>query len=115
MYKLTTLFIVAIALMLGSSCKKAIDCVGESLLISVDITPDGNDPNQIEFEVDYFGDFELVEIRYDFGDGNSAKGQETKVTHRYDSPGTYDAKIEVRLRDGDESCNSELDREVTIE
>jgi hypothetical protein len=97
-----------------SSCGKIINCTGESLLISIDITPDGDEPNLVEFQVTYSGDFELESVDYDFGDGQSAKGEGTLVAHRYATSGVFDAVIQVALKDKNRDCRAQFDRVVTV-
>ena len=109
--KLLTLLLLGVGFI---SCEDVIECAGESLLISIDITPDGMDPNLVEFDVDYFGDFELENVDYDFGDGTRSNDATEMETHRYDSPGTYEVKITVNLKDGGDSCRPTLDRTVMI-
>ncbi len=114
MHKPLIFFCICLTVLMTSSCKDIINCTGESLLISIDITPDGDDPNLVEFQVNYSGDFELEGVDYEFGDGQSAKGEGTMVTHRYENSGVYDAVIQVKLKDGKRDCRSEFDRVVTI-
>ncbi len=114
MQKQQIFFFICLVGLMTSSCKDIINCTGESLLISVDITPDGSDPNLVEFKVNYSGDFELEGVDYEFGDGESAKGEGIMVTHRYQNSGVFDAVIRVKLKDGKRDCRSEFDRVVTI-
>ena len=96
-------------------CKDAINCAGESLTVSIEISPDGSDPNLIEFDVNYSGDYQIEDVDYDFGDGTKANGESPIITHRYSAPGTYDVTILVNLKDGKDRCMPEYDRKVVID
>lgn len=54
----------------------------------------------------YDVDGQIKYYKWDFGDGNTAQG--AKVTHRYEKPGKYKAKLTV-IDDSESGCDTDMD------
>lgn len=103
------------------SCKKAtediVDCIIESMFISVNADLDDTKPNLMHFKITYNGgdDVKLDNtINWDFGDGNKINA-DTIVDHTYANAGNYEAVISYTLRNGDgSSCSSSSKKQIVI-
>ena len=109
---------IAGMLMVGVSCKKdaekIINCLGESIWISIKHTADSENPKKITYTVEYTGDHNLSSsVEWTFGDGNSTTGG-TTIEHTYAAAGEYELKAKVTTTSGDESCTVEPTKKITV-
>lgn len=113
------LLISALFVLIFNACSKkdlesTIDCVGESLLISISHPADANDPKTINYAVNYSGDKTVASVDWDFGDGSSQTVNNTTISHSYTTSGNYTVKVKVHLKSGSATCTSEPQVTVTV-
>lgn len=102
-----------------SACKKdaeeTIECLTERALVSISHSVDAENPKLITFKVTYSGDHTLDHsINWNFGDSKSPISNTVEKKHTYSEAGTYHAKAEVTIRNGDAWCTYELDETVEV-
>lgn len=122
MKRIIPIILFALFLFIEPGCKKAIDdaidCVIESVLLSVNAEIDGSNVKLVHFEFinnDTNGSFTLdKEIKWDFGDGNTVTSATLKVDHIYSLAGDYTITATYTLRRGTASCTGPKEKNITI-
>jgi len=111
------LFVIAM-IQLHSGCKKAttdaIDCFGESLLISLTHTADATNSKLINFQITYSGSYTVQSVEWQFGDGSTATVNGLTTTHTYTANGNYTVKANVNIKNGGNTCTSSPEKNITI-
>jgi len=118
MRKASLLLSIAGILLMHGACKKTsgsvIDCIAESILVSVKYSADASNSKQINFEINYGGANTIQSVEWIFGDGNTTKGSSTTTTHTYSSAGSYALKAKVSIANGSASCTSEPEKSIVV-
>ena len=57
---------------------------------------------------------EVVEYEWDFGDGNTATSTDSQITHVYDTPGEYTARVNIITEDGETGFSSDCEVSITV-
>ncbi len=121
MLKLRFVFLafVLFTVTLNYSCKKevenTIDCIFQPAYFTLKHTVDAQDTKKVNFEITYTGEHALDNsVAWNFGDGTTKTVNGTTAEHTYSASGTYSAKANVTVRNGDSYCTIELDESVTI-
>lgn len=114
------LFSLFLVMTTVSSCsdddvKDAIDCFGERLLFTLEHVPSAENPQHIDFTMNYFGDHSLdSSINWNFGDGTPAQNVTgTTTSHTYGAPGSYTVVAKVSLNNG--GCPIDITRTINVE
>ena len=112
------LLLGAICIFSNSSCKKtlesAVNCTGESLLVSIHVNADATSPKLVHVEVQYSGSYNFQSVTWDFGDGNTSTVTTKTADHTYATSGTFRVKGKVKIASGSSSCESEHSKSVDI-
>ena len=110
------LFIASI--LLTGACKKTtenvVDCIAESLFVSVKYKADAVNSKTINFEVNYSGTNSVQSVEWVYGDGNTAKVNGAISAHTYSNAGPYTVKAKVSIGNGNPSCTSEQEKNITV-
>jgi PKD repeat protein len=118
MRKAFLLLFIASILLAPGACKKTtesvVDCIVESLFVSVKYTADAANSKTINFEVNYSGTNTLQSVEWVYGDGNTAKVNSSTSTHTYSNTGPYSVKAKVSIGNGNSSCTSEQEKNITV-
>lgn len=100
-------------------CKKvaesAVDCFGESLLVSVKADADASNSKLINFEARYIGDLSVSSVVWDFGDGTSQTATSTTSSHTYLKAGNYTVKAKVALLHNGSTCTPEPTKSIVVD
>lgn len=118
--KITIIAILLLAIGVSfSGCKKGtddvIDCLAEGLQVGVNHSVDTQNSKTIHFEVTYSGDHQLDNsIKWDFGDGTVKTLNGATAQHTYSSTGTFHAKAEITVRNGEAWCGHDLTETVDV-
>ena len=110
--------ILASFLMVSESCKKtkeAIDCFGESLLVSMTHTADGSNPKKVDFTINYSGDFEFQNVKWEYGDGATETISGKTASHTYAEAGTYEVRWTVTIKHDKETCSPSYQKSITVD
>ena len=111
-------FISLAAIILTSSCKKAaesiINCIGESLLVTIQATPDSIDPKKIQFSIRYTGSLTMSTITWDFADGTPVAEGAASTSHTYATAGSYLVLATVKLQKGSSTCVPKPQKNITV-
>lgn len=102
-----------------NSCSKSddeaiVDCLGDSILTELKHPVDAADSKKINFSIEYAGsDRTLSNVKWTFGDGQTATG--LSVSHTYSTAGSYTVKAEVTTKKGSSSeCTHEKTKTITV-
>jgi PKD repeat protein len=118
MRKVSFLFLIAGILLMQAACKKTtetvVDCLAESLLVSVKYKADAINNKIINFEVNYAGANTVQSVEWIYGDGSTAKGNATTSTHTYSAAGPYTVKAKVAIAKGNSTCTPEPEKSITV-
>ena len=110
--------IFAVVIFVSSSCSKSaetvVDCIAESLLVSMQHEAAPTNSKEIHFNITYSGSFSFSSVTWDFGDGKSETVNVTSTIHTYTQPGTYSVKAKVNLKKGNGTCAPEPVKSVTV-
>ena len=118
--KITIIAMLLVAISISfSACKKDtedfIDCFAEGALVHINHTVDTQNSKTIHFEVTYSGDHNLDNsIKWDFGDGTVETLNGATAQHTYSATGTFHAKAEITVRNGDAWCGHDLTETVDV-
>ena len=118
--KITIIAMLLFAISMSfSACKKdtedVIDCLADGFLVEVSHTADTQNSKIIHFEVTYSGDHQLDNsIKWDFGDGTTETLSGATAQHTYSATGTFHAKAEITVRNGDAWCGHDLTETVDV-
>lgn len=116
LFRKTLLIALLSTTLLG--CKKvvesAVNCIGESLLVSVHHSAATDNSKKINFTVNYSGSFTVSAIKIEYGDGSSETISGNTSSHTYQAAGTYKAKISVTLKKNKSTCESYPERNITV-
>ncbi|MBO9582749.1 MAG: PKD domain-containing protein [Flavobacterium sp.] len=119
MKKITTILILTVAFSIITSCSKSdeeniVDCFGDSILTELKHPVDETNPKKIDFSIEYFGsDRTLSNVKWTFGDGQTATG--ISVSHTYSAAGSYTVKAEVTTKKGNSSeCTHDKTKTITV-
>ncbi len=101
------------------SCSKneaenVVDCVAESLTVSISATPDPGNPKKIDFKLNYTGSHTIRKVDWTFGDGNKATVNGTTTSHTYAAAAGYTVKAKVEIVNGSAICSPEPLRNITV-
>lgn len=106
------------ALILTSSCEKAteslINCIGESLLVTIQATPDATDPKKVQFSIKYTGSLTMSTITWDFADGSPVAEGAASTTHTYAVAGSYLVSATVKLQKANSTCVPNPQKNITV-
>ena len=118
MRKASLLLSIASILLVQGACKKTtenvVDCIAESLLVSVKYKADAANSKMINFEVNYSGTNTVQSVEWVYGDGNTAKVNGTTSSHTYSNAGPYTVKAKVSIGNGSSSCTSDQEKNITV-
>lgn len=100
------------------SCRKsvdeAVDCLGESFLLSFTHSVAPTNSREIRFTVNYTGTHDLTSVTWDYGDGSTQAVNAPGVVHIYTAPGTYEVKANITLKRGNTTCVPHLKTSVIV-
>ena len=108
---------VMVAFLMLSSCKKEdkiLDCFGEAVQASLQVTVNATNPKQVTTEVKYLGDKKVTNVEWEFGDGITLSTSGLTTTHTYIAAGNYTVRARVTLNKGTVSCDIVPTRVVNI-
>lgn len=88
-------------------------CLGETSITHIVHNIDSNNALQVNFEIEYNGDYSLSNVQWDFGDGSSGSGATT--SHTYNSAGTYLIKASVSVNEEGNNCSFTKDKSITVD
>jgi PKD repeat protein len=118
MRKLSFLLIILSILLMNGACKKTtqniVDCIAESLFVSVKYKADDANSKTINFEVNYSGASTVQAVEWTYGDGNTAKINGLTSTHTYNNAGPYTVKAKVSIGNGSSSCTSNQEKSIVV-
>lgn len=102
-----------------SGCKKVtenmVDCLGESLLVSVRADVDASNNKLINFEAHYVGESSVSSVTWDFGDGSSQTFTTKTASHTYSKAGNYMVKAKVTLSQNGSTCTPEPTKSIVVD
>lgn len=111
-------FLSLTAIILTASCKKAteslINCIGESLLVTIQAAPDATDPKKIQFSIRYTGSLTMSTITWDFADGTPVAEGAASTSHTYAAAGSFLVSATVKLQKGSSTCVPKPQKNITV-
>lgn len=115
--KISRIFLPLIIILSITSCRHEeeaiVDCVGESILVSLKDDVSNTNTKQINFQVDYSGGKTVTSVEWDFGDGSTTTTTSKNTSHTYPNPGQYEVKTNVSL--DQEKCTVSPKKSITID
>lgn len=110
---LVALFVVTLSC--DKEEKSIVDCFTESFLLDVHHSRSSENPQQVNLNVSYAGDYQLgSSVKWNFGDGTPVQTiTGTTTSHTYAANGNYTVTATVTLRNG--SCSYDLKETVNLQ
>ena len=118
MKNISGIFMFTMVLLTAFSCSKSEeehigDCLSDPIYSELKHTTDPADPKKINFSLVYTGERTLSNVKWTFGDGQTASG--ATVSHTYTAAGTYEVKAELTTKDGNSSeCSHTKNKSITV-
>ncbi|MDX6180770.1 PKD domain-containing protein [Flavobacterium sp. Fl-77] len=89
------------------------DCWGQSSVVEIQYSLDPLNAKKITYSIKYEGSGTLNDVTWSFGDGKAAvKG--LKVTHIYETAGTYEVKADIAVKKNQTDCSLNLKKDVQV-
>ncbi len=117
---ISVLSLLTIVIITQVSCKQATDdiiqCVAESIGVSVNADLDGENNKLMHFKFNYdkSDGTVLQEIIWDFGDGEKVTNNDTVIDHLYANSGHYDAVMSYTVKINNSTCSSSTAKSINI-
>ncbi|MCI9844428.1 PKD domain-containing protein [Flavobacterium pectinovorum] len=112
---LFSVFVALISFSCGDDLEKAVDCVGESILLQLNHTTDVTNAKKIDYEIEYTGEYTVSSVKWTFGDGSAVQTVKgSTVSHTYATAGSYTVKADITIKKGSSSCSQSKTKTVTV-
>ncbi|MFH6993329.1 PKD domain-containing protein [Flavobacterium sp. FlaQc-48] len=118
MKKAANFLVLLTIFFITNSCSEQLEaitnCLGESAQVEIKYSLDPVNARKINYSIKYTGSGTLNSVKWTFGDGTTETVTGTKVTHTYETVGSYEVIADIKLRKETIDCNITPKKVVTV-